>query len=217
MFLDASVWQMVRGAIVVFTAGLSVVFLKRRLYIHHIVGLVVVVTGLLLVGYAALADSHSSSGQRRSGSTLLGLMLTLVSQLVSASQSCFEEYLLKGRSVSAKRTVGMEGFWGIIIQGILLFVFCYIPGSDHGSYENISDSVGMYTQGGCLIINILTCLYMVSIALYNFVGLEVTKRISAVTRCLVDSCRTLVVWIVSMALYYGGYERYGSPWIKAND
>merc|ERR1712224_926367 len=46
----------------------------------------------------------------------------------------------------------------------------------------------------------------------NICCLAITKRISAVTRCLVDSCRTLVVWLVSLVLFYSGHEAWGSPW-----
>ena len=39
-----------------------------------------------------------------------------------------------------------------------------------------------------------------SIALFNFFGLSVTKYVSATARSLTDTCRTLAIWIVSLAL-----------------
>lgn len=40
----------------------------------------------------------------------------------------------------------------------------------------------------------------VSIAFFNFAGISVTKEISATTRMVLDSLRTLVIWVVSLAL-----------------
>ena len=46
----ASVFQMLRGAVIIFTGILSVIFLKRKLFLFHWVGMVVVLMGLALVG-----------------------------------------------------------------------------------------------------------------------------------------------------------------------
>lgn len=41
---------------------------------------------------------------------------------------------------------------------------------------------------------------VISIAFFNFAGLSVTKEMSATTRMVLDSVRTFVIWIVSLAL-----------------
>merc|ERR1712070_1278772 len=89
------------------------------------------------------------------------------------------------------------------------------PGVDHGHIEYMPESVTMYQ--GSFPIDMFTLKYMTSIALYNLCGLSVTKSISAITRCLVDSCRTMVVWIISLAFFYGfngQFRAYGSPWTE---
>lgn len=40
----------------------------------------------------------------------------------------------------------------------------------------------------------------ISIALFNFFGLSVTRLVSATSRSLTDTCRTLAIWIVSLLL-----------------
>lgn len=61
----ASVYQMMRGAIVVITAFFSVIFLRRKQYAHHAISLIIIVAGVALVGWASLAyskkDDSSSS------------------------------------------------------------------------------------------------------------------------------------------------------------
>ena len=41
---------------------------------------------------------------------------------------------------------------------------------------------------------------ILSIAFFNFSGISVTKELSATTRMVLDSARTVVIWIVSMAV-----------------
>lgn len=47
-----------------------------------------------------------------------------------------------------------------------------------------------------------------SISLFNFFGLSVTRHISATARSVIDSCRTLSIWIVSLGL---GWEVLAWP------
>jgi len=41
---------------------------------------------------------------------------------------------------------------------------------------------------------------IVSIAFFNFAGISVTKELSATTRMVLDSVRTLVIWMVSIGV-----------------
>lgn len=40
-----------------------------------------------------------------------------------------------------------------------------------------------------------------SIAFFNFAGISVTKELSATTRMVLDSFRTLLIWLVSIPLF----------------
>ena len=54
-----------------------------------------------------------------------------------------------------------------------------------------------------------TCIaIMISIGSFNFFGLSVTSRVSATARSLIDTCRTLGIWIVSLAI---GWENLVFP------
>lgn len=74
----ASVYQMMRGAIVIITAIFSVLFLKRSQYAHHLIALVIIVAGVALVGWASLAYSKDDDS-KGSSTTLLGILLLLLS------------------------------------------------------------------------------------------------------------------------------------------
>lgn len=213
MFVSASVWQMMRGSIVIFTSALTVLWLKKKLMKFHWFGISFTMLGLVCVAYAAIADASGSEGAgNRPG---FGIMLVLIAQLTASFQGVFEEHLLQGMNIAATKTVGFEGFWGVLLQSVLCLAFTLAPGADHGKIEYMPESVTMYE--GSLPIQLFTLKYMISIAMYNLCGLSVTKSISAITRCLVDSCRTMVVWLVSLAFFYGfegRFRAYGSPWTE---
>ena len=48
---------MLRGMVVIFTAAFSVAFLKRKLYKYHWFSIVVITTGLFLVGTSVFLDA----------------------------------------------------------------------------------------------------------------------------------------------------------------
>ena len=50
---------------------------------------------------------------------------------------------------------------------------------------------------------------MISIGGFNFFGLSVTRSISATSRSIIDTCRTLFIWIVSLGL---GWETF--KWLQ---
>ena len=59
----ASVYQMMRGNLVIVTALFSVIFLKRKQYAHHLISLAFIVTGIALVGYFSIEASKREQGK----------------------------------------------------------------------------------------------------------------------------------------------------------
>lgn len=55
----ASVYQMMRGMIVVITAIMSVVFLKKKQYFHHKISLTLIVIGVTIVGMVGVGEEAS--------------------------------------------------------------------------------------------------------------------------------------------------------------
>eukprot|EP00401_Gymnodinium_catenatum_P039886 CAMPEP_0117566312 /NCGR_PEP_ID=MMETSP0784-20121206/57028_1 /TAXON_ID=39447 /ORGANISM="" /LENGTH=431 /DNA_ID=CAMNT_0005364151 /DNA_START=70 /DNA_END=1365 /DNA_ORIENTATION=- len=212
LLLDSAIWQMLRSAIIIFSAIISVCFLKKRLQPFHWVATGIVFVGLIIVSLANTLDAGDGSSTATSpAKSLLGVALVIAAQVCAAFQMCFEEMLLTGRATtSAKRVVGWEGVWGLFYMTIMLTIMNYMSGPDAGHYEWFSDGVHMITHQPGLFF--LCASYMVSISVYNLVGITVGKKMSAVVRCLVDSCRTIVVWLVNIVLYYFVSPQYGAAW-----
>lgn len=73
--VDASVYQMLRGMIIIITAAMSIYFLKRKLYRHHWSSIAVIFLGVFMVGLAALL--YTDDGSTSTSGT--GIILLVIS------------------------------------------------------------------------------------------------------------------------------------------
>jgi len=97
VYVTASVWQMLRGSIIIFTGILSRIFLKRVLLPYRWVAMCVTIAGLVLVGVSGLLSDTFSGGSVSSSTSssadsgisymmLFGMLCILLGQLVGAIQ-----------------------------------------------------------------------------------------------------------------------------------
>ena len=95
---------------------------------------------------------------------------------------------------------------------ICLVIFFFIPISDSSwAYDptppfNLEDALDGFIQLGnnpLLLVAIMGTVF--SIAFFNFAGLTVTKELSATTRMVLDSVRTLVIWLFSIII---GWQKF---------
>ena len=59
-------------------------------------------------------------------------------------------------------------------------------------------------HNGLLLFSFLLTAF--SIAFFNFAGISVTKELSATTRMVLDSVRTLVIWAFSLAVSWQKFQ-----------
>lgn len=76
-FMPASLYSMIRGGGLVVTTIFSVIFLKRKLYKHHILGLIIIISGLITVGIVVIMNSKGSGDDF--SKMILGVILLIVS------------------------------------------------------------------------------------------------------------------------------------------
>ena len=76
--VPASVYQMMRGFINVVTPLLSIIFLKRKQYAHHWLGIACIVIGVAEVGWIAIKFENEDDDT--TGSVTVGIMLLLIAQ-----------------------------------------------------------------------------------------------------------------------------------------
>lgn len=94
-----------------------------------------------------------------------------------------------------------EGIWGVAISGIFLLGFSQF--STEAVRCDILDSCQLICRNWNLLGAIL--ITALCIAPFNYFGLMITKRSSALQRCMICTSRMVVVWMISMAL---GWENF---------
>jgi len=193
----ASVFQMLRGAVIIFTGILSLIFLKRKLKLYHWTGMVLVLLGLGVVGLSSvLFGGHSESAPH----PLTGDIIIVCAQVVVAIQMVVEEKFISKYNVPPLQVVGWEGIFGFSILSCILVVMYYIPGgSVGGRLENTPDALVQFANSWVVIVAIIGNIF--SIAFFNFFGISITQYASATTRMVMDSVRTVVIWVFGLAFF----------------
>jgi len=222
LYISASIWQMLRGSMIIFSTVISIVALGRSVLAFQWVGVMLCVIGICLVGVsntlnaratgAAHADSGTSSGGQ--DEALFGMALVLFGQVVQASQVVAEEKLLKDVKLPALQIVGYEGIWGLIEMLLVVFPLCYLlSGTDNGHFEDTADTVVMLENSADL--RNLVAVYIFSCATYNVAGMMVTDSLSAVHRTMLEASRTALIWAVDLSVHYfiDPASSFGEAWM----
>ncbi|KAF2817586.1 uncharacterized protein BDZ99DRAFT_565308 [Mytilinidion resinicola] len=239
LFVAASIYQMTRGALVLFVGLFSVLFLKRRLGAYKWFALFIVVAGVAVVGLAgALAKGESVHGESLSqpelrdairhgfeivrraaseiaaspsaGHTVLGVFLIAGAQIFTATQFVLEESIMERYAMEPIKVVSWEGTFGFIVTVIGMIVLHFAVGiTKAGSNGYFDAREGLWEITHFRSIAVSSVLIMISIGGFNFFGLSVTRTVSATSRSTIDTCRTLFIWIVSLGL---GWETF--KWLQ---
>ena len=105
LFVAASIYQMTRGALVLFVGLFSVLFLKHHLSFSKWMSLFIVVAGVALVGLAGVITKDDKATPRSSDGdsdveidyalrTVVGVLLIAAAQIFTAAQFVLEENIM---------------------------------------------------------------------------------------------------------------------------
>lgn len=219
IYTSASVYQMLRGAVVIFTGTFSWLFLHRQLRVYKWASLFLVVFGVSIVGLSSVLFPQKKPSNLLRGSdnhleeqfdweSAIGVAMVLGAQIFTATQFVIEEKVMAKYSVPPLRAVGLEGTFGLTSVLAAMPVLYLLFGKSHpGGYFDLYETwrqVTIYPQVWGTGIAIAF-----SIAFFNFFGLSVTASVNATARSTIDTCRTLFIWMVSLGL---GWERFS--WVQ---
>ncbi|KAF2837727.1 MFS general substrate transporter [Patellaria atrata CBS 101060] len=231
LFVAASIYQMTRGALVLFVGLFSVLFLKRTLGGYKWFALFVVVAGVAIVGLAGFLDGkkedaaeggkavldvakraiegdgfHAAATSKAALRTIIGVLLIAGAQIFTAVQFVLEENIMEKYELEPLKVVGWEGIFGFLVTVICMGILHAAVGrTDQGRYGYFDAREGLYEMTHFKAIGLTSFLIMISIGGFNFFGLSVTRTVSATSRSTIDTCRTLFIWIVSLGL---GWETF---------
>ena len=236
LFVAASIYQMTRGALVLFVGLFSVMFLHRKLYPYQWAALIIVVIGVAVVGLAgAIAPNPQAQPEpnslvhtglvfaratvedmkiaARSTAalwTITGVLMIAIAQIFTATQFVLEEWILEQYALEPLKVVGWEGVFGFIVTMIGMVILHLVVGrtaQGRNGYFDAEEGWREMTHNRAIAVS--SVLIMISIGGFNFFGLSVTRTVSATARSTIDTCRTLFIWIVSLGL---GWETF--KWLQ---
>jgi len=168
LFVAASIYQMTRGALVLFVGLFSVWFLKRHLGLYKWFSLFVVVFGVAIVGLAGAITrddkaTPSSIGIQTTAPskavmTTIGVLLIAGAQIFTATQFVLEERIMEKYAMEPIKVVGWEGIFGFVVTVIGMVILHFAIGT---GYFNASEGLYQWTHYRAIAISSL--LIMISI------------------------------------------------------
>jgi drug/metabolite transporter (DMT)-like permease len=216
LFLPASIWQMLRGANIIFAAILTIVILRRKLRAYHWVGVSLALVGILIVSAAALSaggsDSGDSDSSKSGNDVAIGVGIVIFAQVIQATQIILEEELLNDLGMEPMLVVGVEGLWGLLFMCVIMPILMFLPGSDNGHVEDSVDTYRFLMNSSSAQAVVVA--YMVSVATYNVSGMMVTQSLTGVMRVMLEATRTLTIWIFNLFWHYSvdSKSKFGEEW-----
>ena len=132
----ASVYQIIRGILIVPVLLCSLIFLRRKFYRHHFFGVFCIVVGVIIVGVDSIIEKSSSSSD-----PFVGAIVLIISQIIAGIVLVYEEYLMSKMHVEPIHAIGIEGVTGFAFSLVLLIALNFIPCNNHdfcygGKVEN---------------------------------------------------------------------------------
>jgi drug/metabolite transporter (DMT)-like permease len=213
LYVTVSIYQMMRGAELIFAAIFSVAFLGKKLCKLHYVGISLSLVGISTVGVASvLAPDQNNTGTKEQ--QVMGILLIILSQAIQAGQICFEEHFMRNMDfMKPTLVVGLEGIYGVLLQTLIVLPIAQkLPGDDVGGrLENTVDTLHMITASKDHVILLSLSVTAVIMLFYNVLGMQVTSHLGALFRSILETTRTLLAWIVGLILYYSDVKLYGDP------
>lgn len=189
LFVAASIYQMTRGALVLFVGLFSILFLHRKLYFYQWLALFIVVLGVGLVGLAGaifpdesghpaeelpqegitivervVEDIHASARTPEAVQAIIGVLLIAGAQIFTASQFVLEEWILEHYAMEPLRVVGWEGIFGFTVTVIGMFILHLVIGqTEHGRYGYFDVKEGWKQMVGNETVLVTSIFIMISI------------------------------------------------------
>ncbi|KAJ3036312.1 hypothetical protein HDV00_002839 [Rhizophlyctis rosea] len=235
IYVSASIYQMLRGSVVLFTGTLSVWFLGRRHPSYRWFALVMVFVGVGIVGLSSIVSPKlpiipppSSPGNNtlfptttegnddplpptsppsEPNTSLLGVSLVILAQTFTALQFVIEEKIMGRYDLPAIKAVGLEGLFGLLSLAVIMPLGYFTMGRGTGGFWDVPVGWREIIGHGQVLWAGVGIIF--SISAFNWFGLSVTRNVSATSRSTIDTCRTLFIWMISLGL---GWETF--KWLQ---
>ncbi|EAR92191.2 nucleotide-sugar transporter (macronuclear) [Tetrahymena thermophila SB210] len=219
LFLDSSIYQMMRSGSIIFTALFSKLIFRKIFLKYRYLGLLCTIIGLILVGlspFLFVGPSESSSLSMQ----FISIGLLAICMVLYGCYYTSEEYIYSKYNIHPCQLLGTEALYGCIIyMTILLPIFCNVECNfpngvgcvkvgDKFYFENISLYINGVLQNYWLLTFVI--LGVLSKFIFNLSGVFTTKFFGSLTRSVAGALGTLVTWIIGLLVTATGARKWES-------
>lgn len=205
LWLDASIVEMLACTNIVYTAVFSVCFLKKSIARHEWVGIASNVLGVVVVGVAQLARASSGKAGKEAqnmGLTIFGLFMVVMAHFWYSIEFVITEKFLGEHEISAFISVGVMGIWGALLF-VALFPLLQLTPSAPAAYaplwhDEVGTSLAALLQSPGLLAAVVAL--FLSLVVFNAAAFATTMHLSAMTRVVLGSLVSPLVWALDLAL-----------------
>ena len=231
----ASVYQMLRGTLVIFAGLLTIGILRRRLHSQHWMGMALITAGAALVGASSIIfNDQNDSFRYNSSSNDCHMNKTLCTELNAELQTTNRHHTAPGapdpmlgnalviaaQALNALQFIIEEKFIRSLhapvllavgaegLAGVILSLFALpILSTLHWPDGTLVDDpvAAFHEISSSWTLKWTTVGAILSIAVFNFAGVSVTQQLSGGSRAAIDACRTATVWLFCLLV---GWERF---------
>ncbi len=205
IYISASIAEiLISGTELVLSVFAARLIRKRLVSKSRWCGVGIVTLGLVLV--AALNLTGSSTEGTSMEDSIIGLLLVVGQCIMSVVQDITEEVFMDEADFPATLLLGMEGLFGLVFGLLLYWPLASVFGEDlNNTWGTLTDS-----EFNTLYAIFLPFLFTLT-GIFNIMA---TGATSSMTRNVWKNMRTVLVWIFSLAIYYGtGNTDLGEPWV----
>jgi len=198
LYITASMWQMLRGTVIIITAILKRVVLAKQLQAHMWSGVVIIAAAMALTALTSFLDPESQGSGK---DPRIGVCLVLLGCLAQGVQYVFEEKVMSNDNAPPLVVIGMEGLWGTLLTVLIVYPLAYtVPGDDHGSMEDPMDAIEMMKNSREL--QLLVLIFVVTVTGYNCAAVYVTAYLNSIWHAILDNFRPVTIWMCDLAIFY---------------
>lgn len=197
--LPGSALNMLKNGRLIFTFLFSVTFLGKHVRAHQCLGVSMVVVGAVIL--ACVAGLGEGTGWASIAKARTGLIFALGSCIGGAMQCVWEEATMKQYAVPPQLLTGIEGVAGIV-YGIIALVVVNLM-----QVEDTPAAFDLLCHSKLILCAFV--LFFLTVTIYNYAGIVVTKNSSAMGRTFLDVAKTACVWVVEVLCQWSRFTWLG--------
>lgn len=205
----ASSFEMLTGTNLIFVSILSRIFLKKSLAWYKWFAILVISVGVVVVGISDMKSEDEVSEEESRSNPVLGDIFVVIAMAFYACQLTYEEKFVKKYNIKPMNAIGLEGSFAVAILSVMLVVLYFIPvkfdmEQPGGQLDDALDGFVQLGNNPILLISFL--LTTVALCFTLVAGINVTRKLSAVHRLVINSGRSVIVWAISLAVGWQTFQ-----------